>query len=77
MVLSFIHLQPAADPDKVPQSVVRHLGEVYCPLIIGLQACAIALMLGYKITRKTHEETLVRLAAEAEAVREAAGEVAV
>lgn len=77
MVLSFIHLQPAADPEKVPQSVVRHLGEVYCPLIIGLQACAILLMLGYKITRRSHEETLVRLAAEAEAVREAAGEVAV
>jgi len=77
MVVSLVHLQAASDPDKVPASVVRHLGEVYCPTIIGLQACAIALLLGYKINRRSHEETLVRLAANAEATREAAGEVAI
>ena len=77
MVVAFVRLQAASDPEKVPAGVVRHLGEIYCPLIVGLQACAIVLMLGYKITRQTHEETLVRLAAEAETVREEAGEVAV
>ena len=77
MLVSLIHLQAAADPDKVPAPVVRNLGLVYCPLIIALQAGAILLMLGYKITRGTHAETLARLAANAEAVREATGEVAV
>lgn len=77
MLVAFIHLQAAANPDTVPASVVRNLGLVYCPLIIGLQACAILLMLGYKITRGTHADTLARLAAEAEAAREAIGEVAV
>ena len=60
----------ASDPSTVPPSVVRHLGEVYCPLIIGLQACAIALMIGYKITRATHEDTLLQLAADAELAQE-------
>jgi GPH family glycoside/pentoside/hexuronide:cation symporter len=70
-LLSFIHLNANSDPSTVPPSVIQHLGEVYCPLIIGLQACAIVLMLGYKITRTSHEETLGRLAAEAMEAREA------
>jgi GPH family glycoside/pentoside/hexuronide:cation symporter len=65
LVVAIIHLRPTSDPSMVPASVIRHLGEVYCPLIIGLQVCAIALLIGYKITRASHEETLERLAAEA------------
>ncbi len=72
MVVALIHLKATNDPSTVPASVIRHLGEVYCPLIIGLQAFAILLMSGYKITRASHADTLVRLAAEAEAVSEAA-----
>ncbi len=72
MVVALIHLKATNDPSTVPPSVIRHLGEVYCPLIIGLQAFAILLMSGYKITRASHADTLVRLAAEAEAVSEAA-----
>jgi GPH family glycoside/pentoside/hexuronide:cation symporter len=72
MVVTLIHLRATNDPASVPPSVVSHLGELYCPLIIGLYACTIALMFGYKITRKSHEETLVQLAAEAELSREVA-----
>jgi GPH family glycoside/pentoside/hexuronide:cation symporter len=72
MVVAFIHLKATSDPSTVAPSVVRHLGEVYIPLIIGLQACAIALLLGYKITRASHQETLTSLAAEAELSHEVA-----
>jgi GPH family glycoside/pentoside/hexuronide:cation symporter len=72
MVVALIHLKATTDPSTVPPSVVRHLGEVYIPLIIGLQACAMALLLGYKITRASHQETLTSLAAEAELSHEVA-----
>ncbi|HLK23943.1 MAG TPA: MFS transporter [Caulobacteraceae bacterium] len=71
IVVQLIHLNPSSDPSTTPPSVVSHLGELYCPLIIGLQAVAILLLLGYRITRRSHEETLAQLTAEAELSREA------
>ncbi|HXQ45227.1 MAG TPA: MFS transporter [Caulobacteraceae bacterium] len=67
MVVALVHLNATNDPASVPPAVIRHLAEVYIPLIIGLQACAIALLSGYRITRASHEATLVRLAADAKA----------
>jgi len=72
-ILAVIHLQAGADPDTVPASVVRNLALVYCPVLILLFAIALALLAGYRITRASHEETLTRLAAEAEVVREGGG----
>ncbi len=72
IVISLIHLNPSRNPESVPPSVVRHLGELYCPLIVGLQACAILLLLGYRITRRSHEETLAQLTAAAELSQEPA-----
>jgi Na+/melibiose symporter-like transporter len=71
MVVAAIGLKANSDPATTPPGVVRALGEVYCPLIIVLQAGAILLMLGYRITRSSHQETLQRLAAEAELARDA------
>jgi Na+/melibiose symporter-like transporter len=72
LVVAFIGLKAGSDPATTPPSVVRSLAEVYCPLIVGLQACAILLLFGYRITRGSHEETLARLAAEAELAAEVA-----
>jgi hypothetical protein len=72
LVLSIVRLNPSSDPDKVPTPVLHHFAELYCPLIILLQGAAILTLLGYKITRSSHEETLTQLAAEAELAQEVA-----
>jgi Na+/melibiose symporter-like transporter len=72
ILLTLIHLKPGSEPSLVPPDVVRNLALVYCPTMIALQALTIAIMFGYKITRASHEHTLVQLAAEAELRREPA-----
>jgi len=67
-IVELIELKAGADPATVPPAVIRHLGMVYCPVIIGLYAAALILLTGYKITRSSHHETLRQLAAEAEEV---------
>jgi Na+/melibiose symporter-like transporter len=66
IVIQLIHLPAGAQPGKVPVEIVRNLALVYCPIMVGLYATALILLLGYRITRKSHEETLAQLAAEAE-----------
>ncbi len=65
-VIDLIHLNPKADPATIPAEVTRNLALVYAPTIVGLYSLSLLLLLGYRITRQTHEETLARLAAEAE-----------
>ena len=66
LIIALIHLNPKALPGHLPPEVVRHLALVYCPTLIGLYGFALLLLTGYKITRKSHDETLALLAAEAE-----------
>jgi Na+/melibiose symporter-like transporter len=66
-VLGFIEFPIGVRPDLVPTAVLDRLALTYAPLSIGLNAVGIALMLGYRITRKTHADTLERLAARAAA----------
>jgi Na+/melibiose symporter-like transporter len=54
----------------VSPEVIRHMALVYAPALLVLYAIGLVLMTGYKITRASHAETLVLLAAEAERVAE-------
>jgi Na+/melibiose symporter-like transporter len=66
LLLRFIHFPAHAQPGHVPEGVIRHLGMVYLPLIFSLYGLALLFLLGYRITRASHQETLRLLAAEAE-----------
>jgi Na+/melibiose symporter-like transporter len=67
-ILTLIHFPANARPGLVPPEIVRNLALVYAPIIAALYFLGLILMTGYKITRKSHTETLVLLAAEAERV---------
>jgi GPH family glycoside/pentoside/hexuronide:cation symporter len=69
ILIDSVHLKAGANPATVPPEVIRQFALTYAPTIIGLYLFAIALMLGYRITRQSHEETLATLAAEAEEIR--------
>ncbi|MEO8926367.1 MAG: MFS transporter [Caulobacteraceae bacterium] len=69
VILAIIRFPSAARPGHVPAAVITHMALVYVPIILGLYAIALVLMLGYKITRASHAETLGLLAARAEEVR--------
>jgi glycoside/pentoside/hexuronide:cation symporter, GPH family len=66
MILGAVHFPAGAKPGQVPPEIVRNLALVYAPILVVLYATGLLLMRGYKITRASHEETLLRLAAETE-----------
>ncbi len=66
IILGLIHFPAGAKPGQVAPAVIAHLALVYVPIILVLYGAALVLMLGYKITRESHAETLRLLAAEAE-----------
>ena len=68
MILSLIRFPAGARPGQVPADIVRNLALVYAPITLTLYGVGLLLMLGYRITRESHEETLMLLAAEAEKV---------
>ena len=57
-------------PGNVAPQIVAKLALVYAPTVLVLYGVALVLMFGYKITRDSHQETLRKLAADAEAVAE-------
>lgn len=65
-ILSFIHFPIGTRPGQVPFPIIRDLALTYMPIIVLLYGTALVLLTGYKITRASHAETLVLLAAEAE-----------
>lgn len=69
-VIEFVKLKPGMAPSQVPPETLARLGEVYCPVLALVFGIGVLLALGYKITRAGHAETLMRLAAAAEQVRE-------
>ena len=69
-IVAAIALKPGTDPAHVPTGVMRHLALIYAPTLIGLYVVAFTLLSGYRITRASHRETLLQLAAEAEAAGE-------
>jgi glycoside/pentoside/hexuronide:cation symporter, GPH family len=67
-ILTLIHFPAGARPGLVSPEIVRNLALVYAPIIATLYGLGLILMTGYKITRQSHAETLILLAAEAERV---------
>ncbi len=67
MLIEVIHLKAGSNPATISPEVTRNLALVYAPTIIALHAVGLTLLLGYKINRASHQETLRQLAAEAEA----------
>jgi GPH family glycoside/pentoside/hexuronide:cation symporter len=66
MILALVAFPQNARPGEVPVEVIRHLGMVFVPTMIGLYVLAALFTSGYRITRASHEESLRRLAAAAE-----------
>ena len=66
LLITAIHLTPGANPATIHPDVPRNLALTYVPTIICLHAVGLTLLLGYRINRASHQETLRQLAAEAE-----------
>jgi Na+/melibiose symporter-like transporter len=69
-ILALIHFPDGAKPGQVPPDVIRNLALVYSPIILALYGLGLILMMGYRITRESHAETLTLLAAESERLAE-------
>lgn len=65
-LIEVIHLKAGSNPATISPEVTRNLALVYAPTIIALHAVGLTLLLGYKINRASHQETLRQLAAAAE-----------
>jgi Na+/melibiose symporter-like transporter len=66
MLLLAIHFPRKAQPGHVAPEVIQHLALVYLPSLYALYGLALLFLLGYRITRASHQETLRLLAADAE-----------
>lgn len=70
LIVGAVRFPQGAAPGTVPAEVLRNLGLVYVPVQVALYGVATLLLLGYRISRESHAETLRRLAAQAELARE-------
>jgi Na+/melibiose symporter-like transporter len=62
LLLGAIGFPRDAQPGQVDPGIVRMLGIVYTPLLVGLYLAAIGFLSTYGISRATHEDNLRRLA---------------
>ena len=70
MIVAAVKFPAGAKPGEVPADVVRNLGLVFVPTQLALYGAATLLLLGYRISRASHMETLRKLAAAADLVQE-------
>ena len=61
LLLGAIDFPRHAQPGQVDPAVIRTLGLVYVPTLVGLYLVAIAFLATYRIDRAAHEENLRRL----------------
>jgi Na+/melibiose symporter-like transporter len=61
LMLGWIGFPRGAKPGEVDPEVVRMLGLVYTPVVVGLYLIALAFLSTYRISRATHEENLRRI----------------
>jgi Na+/melibiose symporter-like transporter len=61
-VLWFAHFPKGVDPTHVPASALFNLGALYVPTILALWMSMVAVILFYRVDRKSHEENLRKLA---------------
>ncbi|HEV2530251.1 MFS transporter [Phenylobacterium sp.] len=70
MIISAIHFPKNVKPGEVPPETLRALGLTYLPVQFVLYGLTVLLLMGYRISRSSHEETLRKLAAAADLVVE-------
>ncbi|MFN4175617.1 MFS transporter [Phenylobacterium sp.] len=70
MIVDAVGFPEGVAPGAVPADILRNLGLVYVPVQVALYGLATLLLLGYRISRTSHAETLRRLAAQAELAHE-------
>jgi Na+/melibiose symporter-like transporter len=70
MIISAVHFPTGAKPGAVPAEIVRGLGLTYLPVQAVLYGVTVLLLIGYRISRASHAETLTRLAAAADLAAE-------
>ncbi|MDE2487891.1 MAG: MFS transporter [Alphaproteobacteria bacterium] len=70
MIISAIHFPHGVKPGDVPAGAVRALGLTYVPVQVVLYGLTVLLLIGYRISRKSHEDTLRKLAAAADLAAE-------
>jgi Na+/melibiose symporter-like transporter len=61
-VLWLAHFPKGADPAHVPATALFNLGSYYVPTILTLWMSMVAVILFYRVDRKSHEENLRKLA---------------
>ena len=61
-ILTLVHFPANAKPGHVSPQVIRHFAMVYAPAVIALYGLGLVFLLGYRITRSSHQTTLARLA---------------
>jgi GPH family glycoside/pentoside/hexuronide:cation symporter len=62
LLLGAIGFPRGATPGQIDPGVVRTLGLVYVPVVVGLYLLMVGTLTAYRIDRATHEENLRRLA---------------
>ena len=68
-ILSFVHFPAnAGRGGTVDPAIIRHLALVYLPTVVLGYLIAGAWLLGYRITRESHEANLLLLAEAGEAI---------
>lgn len=60
-LLVLVDFPAGAVPGEVDADVIRNLVLIYLPLIVAIHACAIACIMRYHITSKSHAETVAQL----------------
>ncbi len=70
LIIGGIHFPKGVKPGAIDPAILHSLGVVYVPTQIALYGTATLLLLGYRITRASHHDTLGRLAAAADLVAE-------
>lgn len=66
LILGLVHFPAGVAPGQVDPAILRNLALVYLPVMLTLYGVAMLFVSQYRITREGHEESLRRLAAEAE-----------
>ena len=70
MIISAIRFPHGVRPGAVPAAVIRALGMTYVPVQVVLYGTTVLLLIGYRISRRSHEDTLRKLAAAADLAAE-------
>jgi Na+/melibiose symporter-like transporter len=65
LIVGAVQFPKGVAPGAVPEAVIRSLGLVYIPVQTVLYGTAVLLLVGYRISRTSHGETLRKLAASA------------